>query len=43
MAQLVDIGETPVQFLVGGRYDAEAPDGGPEWGLRAQITLLFPK
>jgi hypothetical protein len=43
IAQLVNIGETPVQFALGGRYYAEAPDGGPEWGLRLQVTLLFPK
>jgi hypothetical protein len=24
-------------------YYAESPAGGPEWGLRAGITLLFPK
>ena len=25
------------------RNYAEQPDGGPEWGLRFTITLLFPK
>jgi hypothetical protein len=24
------------------RYYAEAPRGGPEWGIRFAITLLFP-
>ena len=23
--------------------DAESPDGGPEWGVRAVLTFLFPK
>jgi hypothetical protein len=29
---------------VGAKYWADAPDNGPEgWGLRVQLTLLFPK
>jgi hypothetical protein len=43
VGQMLKIGKQPVQFLVGGRYYAEAPSGGPEWGLRLQVTLLFPK
>ena len=43
IAQLVTIGETPVQFGIAGKYYAEKPANGPDWGLRAQITLLFPK
>ncbi len=43
VSQLVKIGGSPVQFFVGGRYYAESPAGGPEWGLRAGVTLLFPK
>lgn len=42
-SQLVKIGNQPVQFAVGGRYYADAPDGGPEWGLRFVVTFLFPK
>jgi hypothetical protein len=41
--QLVKIGKHPVAFQVGYRYYAERPDGGPDWGLRFQITFLFPK
>lgn len=37
------IGEQPVSFQIGGKYYAEAPEGGPAWGLRSTITLLFPK
>jgi hypothetical protein len=30
--------------MVGARYWVESPDGGPEgWGLRVQLTLLYPK
>ena len=43
VAQLVKIGEMPVQFQVGGRYYAEGPDGGPDWGLRFSVTFLFPR
>jgi len=41
--QLVKIGKQPVQFEFGGRYYAEKPDNGPEWGLRFTVTFLFPK
>lgn len=44
VAQVVKIKKQPVQLGLGGRYWADAPEGGPEgWGLRAQVTLLFPK
>jgi hypothetical protein len=43
VAQLVKIGKLPVQFQVGGRYYAEKPKDGPDWGLRFTITFLFPK
>jgi hypothetical protein len=32
-----------VQFSLGAKYYAEKPDGGPDWGLRFTVTLLFPK
>lgn len=41
--QLVKFGSQPVAFTVGGRYYAEKPEGGPDWGLRFVVTLLFPK
>ncbi|MEP9388850.1 transporter [Mesorhizobium sp. KR9-304] len=42
-SQVLKLGEQPISFQVGGKYYAEAPDGGPEWGIRTTITLLFPK
>ena len=43
-AQLFKIGSQILQFAVAAKYWAEAPDNGPEgWGLRLQLTLLFPK
>jgi hypothetical protein len=43
VAQMVKIGGMPIQFTLGGRYYADKPDGGPDWGLRFQVTFLFPK
>ena len=43
VSQLVKIGKAPVQFQIGGRYYAEGPSGGPEWGMRFTVTLLLPK
>jgi hypothetical protein len=43
VAQLVKIGKLPMQFQVGGRYYAEKPANGPNWGLRFTVTFLFPK
>jgi len=41
--QLVKIGGHPVAFQVGYRYYADKPSGGPDWGLRFTVTLLYPK
>lgn len=41
--QMVKLGPQPVAFTVGGRYYADKPEGGPDWGLRFMVTLLFPK
>ena len=43
VSQLVRFGKQPVQFSLGGRYYAEKPKGGPDWGLRFAVTFLFPK
>lgn len=43
MKKMFQIGEQQAQWELGGRYYAEKPEGGPDWGLRASITLLFPK
>ena len=42
-SQLVKFGQQPVSFGLGYRNYAEAPDGGPDWGLRFVVTFLFPK
>ncbi len=43
VTQLVKIDRLPVSFTLGGRYYADGPSGGPEWGLRFVVTFLFPK
>ena len=41
--QLVKLGKRPVAFSLGGRYYAERPAEGPDWGLRFAVIFLFPK
>jgi hypothetical protein len=43
VSQLVRIGKQPVQFLFGYRDYVEAPDNTFDWGLRFQVTFLFPR
>ena len=43
ITQLVKIGKMPVSFQLGARYYAEAPEEGPEWGVRFAVTLVFPE
>lgn len=44
VAQLFKVGPQIMQLAVGGKYWAESPNNGPQgWGLRMQLTLLFPK
>jgi len=43
VSQMFKIGPQILQFSVGAKYWAESPDNGPEgWGLRTQLTFLFP-
>jgi hypothetical protein len=43
VSQLLKIGSQPIQLDLGGLYYADGTDGGPEWGLRFNVVLLFPK
>jgi hypothetical protein len=43
VSQLLKIGNQPVSFALGLKYYADKPSGGPDWGLRFTVTLLFPK
>jgi hypothetical protein len=43
VSQLLKVANQPISLTLGGRYYAEAVDGGPDWGLRFVVTFLFPK
>jgi hypothetical protein len=43
VSQILKVGTQPLSLMVGGRYYADKPDSGPDWGLRFVVTLLFPK
>jgi hypothetical protein len=43
ITQMLKVGGQPLTLQAGYRYYADAPDGGPDWGLRFTFTLLFPK
>jgi len=43
VSQLLKIGKQPVSFGLGFRYYVDGPSGGPDWGLRFNISFLFPK
>lgn len=44
VSKLVHVGNVPMSLSVGGRYFLSSVPGGPSgWGLRAGVTLLFPK
>ena len=31
-----------VSYAGGARYYLESPEGGPDWGVRFVVTLLYP-
>jgi len=42
--QILKIGPQIFQLAVAGKYWAKAPDNGPDgWGIRVQLTFVFPK
>ena len=43
ITQLLKVRNQPISLQLGYRYYAEGPRGGPDWGLRFAVTLLFPK
>ncbi|MFI5340143.1 MAG: hypothetical protein ACHQ7N_09925 [Candidatus Methylomirabilales bacterium] len=43
VSQLLKLGKQPIQFQLGGRSYLDRPTGGPDWGIRFGVTLLFPK
>jgi hypothetical protein len=43
ISQILPIGGQLVSIGAGGRYYFDKPRGGPDWGLRLTVTLLFPR
>jgi hypothetical protein len=43
ISQLLKVGGQPLQLQLGYRYYADAPTNGPDWGIRFQVSFLFPK
>jgi hypothetical protein len=43
ITQLLKIKEQPISLQLGYRFYTVGPYGGPDWGLRFAVTLLFPK
>ncbi len=37
------VARPPYAYALGGRYYQDQPAGGPDWGLRFAIILLFRK
>jgi hypothetical protein len=40
-SQVLMLGGQVFSVTLGGRYWAESPAGGPDWGLRVALTLIF--
>jgi hypothetical protein len=43
VSQLVKLNNVPIQFLLGGRYYPQKPNGTADWGLRFTVTFAFPE
>lgn len=43
VSQLLKAGSQPISLGLIGKYWAVRPDGAPLWGVRMQLTFLFPK
>src|SRR5438552_2042179 len=42
ISQILKIGKQPVSVQIGGKYYADTPRYGPDWGVRLNFTLLYP-
>ena len=42
ISQILKIGKQPVSVQIGGKYYADTPRYGPNWGVRFNFTLLYP-
>jgi hypothetical protein len=42
ISQILKLGKQPISIQIGGKYYADTPRYGPNWGVRFNFTLLFP-
>jgi hypothetical protein len=42
VSQILKIGKQPISIQIGGKYYADSPRYGPNWGVRLAVTLLYP-
>jgi hypothetical protein len=42
ISQILKIGKQPISLQIGGKYYADTPRYGPNWGVRFNFTLLYP-
>jgi len=42
VAKVTRLGKRPISFQAGPRFYVVQPTGGPKWGFRAAMTLIFP-
>jgi hypothetical protein len=42
ISQILKIGKQPISLQIGGKYYADTPRYGPDWGVRFNLTLLYP-
>jgi hypothetical protein len=42
-SQVLKIGGRPLSVQFGPRVCVDGPSGGPAWGLRCNVVLLFPR
>lgn len=42
-SQVLKVGSQPLNLQFGPREYWDGPSGGPDWGLRFNVVLLFPK
>jgi hypothetical protein len=42
-SKIVKLGEQTMSLSIGGKYWIDPPRNGPEWGIKAGVTFLFPQ
>ena len=41
LSRVTRVGDQNLNLILGGRYYADAPTGGPEWGVRLAVAFSF--